>query len=204
MKLLGDGFTRTMRLAMAAWAGLLIVGKLIFDTFLGKVFRQGSAAALLAFRLLRGRQARVRQVDDIAFLALAIILTGNLFGLIEEALNVLFTTRRIAMHSRQRRSSSSLTMRCKSASFSALSAPRTFRFRQTLFPMQGSQRRRQVAFYGRNRDKRRCSRPASLTCLIHFLSRLALTPLSNVSRDTDTRGSRLAAVRRTFDAVSYR
>ncbi|MNT05437.1 hypothetical protein D3C72_1400560 [compost metagenome] len=97
MELLGNGLAHAMHLMMTAGAGLLIVGKVIFDTFARQIFRQGSAAALLAFRPFRWRQASVRQVDDIVIFTVTIILAGNLFGFIEEAIDVLFAARRKSM-----------------------------------------------------------------------------------------------------------
>ena len=86
-----------MHLVMTAWAGLLIVGKVIFDTLARQIFRQGPATAFLAFGHFCQRQASVRQVDDVVIS----ILTGNLFGFIEEAIDVLFAARRKPMQARQ-------------------------------------------------------------------------------------------------------
>lgn len=50
MKLLDNGLAHAVHLAMTARAGLLIVGKVLFDALARQVFRQWSAAALLARR----------------------------------------------------------------------------------------------------------------------------------------------------------
>jgi hypothetical protein len=88
MKLLGNGLAHAMHLTIAAGTSLLIVRKVIFDTLAWQVFRQRSASALLVCRAFYRRQACVRKIDDVTFLA--VILDRSLFGLVEDAINVLF------------------------------------------------------------------------------------------------------------------
>lgn len=75
----------------------MIVGKVIFDTFTRQLFRQGPAEAFLSFGPFRQRQASVQQVDDVVIFN----LTGNLFGFIEEAIDLLFAARHKPMQARQ-------------------------------------------------------------------------------------------------------
>ena len=91
-----------MHPAAAAWTGLLIVGKVIFDALTWQVFRQRSATALLSCLRFNGRQASLWKADNIAFCAVGFILIRNLFGFIEDAINVLFAARRKTMQPRQR------------------------------------------------------------------------------------------------------
>jgi len=88
MKLLGNSLAHAMHLTLAAGTRLLIVGEVILDTLAWQVFRQRSASTLLSRLTFYRWQAGVRKLDNIAFLAA--IFDRNLFGLVEEAINVLF------------------------------------------------------------------------------------------------------------------
>jgi hypothetical protein len=90
-----------MHLMLTAGAGLLIVGKVIFDTLARQALRQGSAAAFLAFWSFHRRQASIRQVGEIAVVVTSVLVNGNLLGFIEEAIDVLFASRHKAMQPRQ-------------------------------------------------------------------------------------------------------
>jgi len=102
MKLLGDGLSHAMHLVTAAGAGLLIVGKVIFDALARQVFRQRLAPAFLPRLAFGGWQAGVRKLDDITVLTVGVILGGSLLSFIEKAINVLFATRRKPMQTCQR------------------------------------------------------------------------------------------------------
>jgi hypothetical protein len=66
------------------------------------VFRQRLAAALLSRPAFGGWQTGVRQVDHLAVLADPVVFIDNLLGFIEEAIDVLFASRRKTMEPRQR------------------------------------------------------------------------------------------------------
>lgn len=111
-----------MHLVAAARTGLLVVGKIILDALARQVLRQRLAATLLALRLLDRRKASVRQVDDLAIFAGGVVFIANLLGFIEETIDVLFAFRRKRCSRASANSSSSLTTRALSASFSAFGA----------------------------------------------------------------------------------
>jgi hypothetical protein len=107
MKLLGNGLAHAMHLVTAARTGLLVVGKVIFHALARQVFRQRSAAALLARFAFDRWQSSIWKLGDIALFAVGVSLPAvsfnrNLFGFIEEAVNVLFTLRRKTMQPRKR------------------------------------------------------------------------------------------------------
>ncbi|KSV63400.1 hypothetical protein N183_35710 [Sinorhizobium sp. Sb3] len=89
MELLGNRLAHAMHLAVAARAGLLIVGKVVFDTLARQIFRQRSAAALLSRCAFDRRQACFWKVD---VAVVTVIFIRSLFGLVEDAINVLFAT----------------------------------------------------------------------------------------------------------------
>ncbi|EAV40639.1 hypothetical protein SIAM614_00317 [Stappia aggregata IAM 12614] len=66
VKLFGNGLAHAMHPAMTAGAGLLIVGKVIFDALARQVFRQRLASTFLGRRFVRGRQPGVRQINNSA------------------------------------------------------------------------------------------------------------------------------------------
>lgn len=115
MELPGNGLAHAMHLTVAARAGLLIVGKVIFKTLARQVFRQGPAATLLSRRALGRRQTCIRKIDDVA--VVTVILISGLFGLVEDAIDVLLAAGAKRWSLASASSSSSLTTRCEWASF---------------------------------------------------------------------------------------
>lgn len=89
MELLGNGLAHAMHLTVAARASFLIVGKVVFDTLARQVFRQGSAAPLFTRGTFDCRQACIREIGDVVAI-IRIILACGLFGLVEDAIDVLF------------------------------------------------------------------------------------------------------------------
>lgn len=78
----------------------LIVGKIILDALARQVCRQRSAASLLSRRAFDGWQTRVRKFGD--RFAAGVILVRDLFGFIEETIDVLFAAWRKTMQACQR------------------------------------------------------------------------------------------------------
>ena len=89
MELLADGFSHAMHLAFAARASLLIVSKVVFDTLARQVCRQRPASPLFARNAPGRRQASIRKLDVVVFLAITV--DRSLFGLVEETVNMLLT-----------------------------------------------------------------------------------------------------------------
>src|SRR5579863_2395955 len=102
MKLLADSLAHAMHLATAARTRLLIVGQVILDALARQVRRQRPAAALLSRRAFDGWQARVRKFGDSVRCTAGVILIGDLFGFIEETVDVPFAARRKTMKACQR------------------------------------------------------------------------------------------------------
>ena len=95
MELLGHGLAHAMHLMIAAGTGLLVFGKVVFDTLARQICRQRPAATLLARRAFDRWQTCIGEIDDVVagITVATVIVAHRLFGFVEEAVDVLFAAR---------------------------------------------------------------------------------------------------------------